>query len=90
MDSTLSELAYEKIWEGLSSTDQKVLKAVISGIRESDDGEIKIEDVRKAVNMSSDSFTKYRKRLIDSGIIDGDRYGYLKMMLPRFEHCLFQ
>ena len=90
MDSTLSELAYEKIWEELSSTDQKVLKAVISGIRDSDDGEIKVEYVRKAVKMSSDSFTKYRKRLIDSGIIDGGRYGYLKMMLPRFEHCLFQ
>ena len=30
------------------------------------------------------NFTTYRKRLIDSGIVDGKQYGFLALKLPRF------
>ena len=45
---------------------------------------VKVEDVRNKTGISSDSFTRYRKRLIDSGIVDGKTYGHLRIALPRF------
>ena len=49
---------------------------------------VKVEQVRKTLKMSSDVFTKYRSRLIDSGVVDGSQYGHLKFKLPRFEQYI--
>lgn len=88
LDAILSELAYEKIWSELSQTDRKILKALVRLIDESNDPSIKVEDIRKYMGMTSDVFTKYRSRLIDSGIVDGSQYGYLSFKLPRFENYI--
>lgn len=49
---------------------------------------IKVEKIRERTEMSSHSFTKYRTRLLDSGVVDGSTYGYLKFSLPRFEEYI--
>lgn len=85
LDITLSELAYEKIWEELSASDKKVLKAMAVIVQKNNSNMVKVDEVRKAIDMSSNTFTTYRTRLIDSGIIDGKQYGYLSFKLPRFE-----
>ena len=49
---------------------------------------IKVEDIRKAAAMTSNTFTTYRTRLIDSGVVDGKQHGYLSFKLPRFEEFM--
>jgi len=87
-DATLAELSYDKIWDELSATDIKILKAMLE-ISE-DEGEvlIKVDKIRERTEMSSDTFTKYRTRLLDSGVVDGSTYGHLKFSLPRFEEYI--
>ncbi len=85
LDMLLSELAYNKIWSELSQTDKKVLRELVRIMNETGNSQIKVEHIREYMNMSSDVFTKYRSRLMDSGIIDGSQYGYLSFKLPRFE-----
>ncbi len=86
LDITLSELAYEKIWEELSASDKKVLKALSKIIRKDGVNQVKVESIREISKMTSNTFTTYRTRLIESGIIDGKQHGYLSMNLPRFEY----
>lgn len=85
LNMLLSELAYGKIWSELSQTDRKVLRKLVRIMDETGNSPVKVEHIRKYMNMSSDVFTKYRSRLMDSGIIDGSQYGYLSFRLPRFE-----
>ena len=54
-------------------------------MNETGNSQIKVEHICEYMNMSSDVFTKYRSRLMDSGIIDGSQYGYLSFKLPLFE-----
>ena len=85
LDITLSEMAYDKIWGELSPGDRKVVEAMIE-IESTENSElIKVEKIREKVKMNSDVFTKYRERLIYSGVVDGSQYGMLKFKLPRFE-----
>ena len=44
-----------------------------------------VEEIRNALDMTSNTFTTYRARLIDAGIVDGKQYGYLSFRLPMFE-----
>ncbi|MBQ7564156.1 MAG: hypothetical protein IJT16_09215 [Lachnospiraceae bacterium] len=88
LDITLAELAYEKIWDELSPTDIHVLKGILELCEESGQQLIKVEAIRNRMEMTSDTFTKYRTRLIDSGILGGREYGYLKFKLPRFEEFM--
>ena len=84
LDKILSELAYDKIWDELSSTDKKILKAMAR--LKTDEEYIKVENIRQEINISSDSFTKYRSRLLEAGVVEGSQYGYLRFKLPRFEN----
>ena len=78
-------MAYDKIWGELSPGDRKVVEAMIE-IESTENSElIKVEKIREKVKMNSDVFTKYRERLIYSGVVDGSQYGMLKFKLPRFE-----
>lgn len=79
------ELAYEKIWQELSEGDKKVLRSMNRLSQKSTERLLKVEDIREACGMTSNSFTKYRSRLLDSGIVDGKQFGYLSIKLPRFE-----
>ena len=86
VDSILADLAYDKIFEELSKKDITVLKAMVRLLRENESDAVKVEDVRREINMTSETFATYRKRLIDSGIVDGKQHGYLRIRLPRLEH----
>ena len=85
LDQTLEELAYGKIWDELSNTDRRVLQAMAGEVMKTGDNLVKIETIRDVLDMTSDTFTTYRSRLLESGIVDGKQYGYLKFRLPRFE-----
>ena len=86
VDVILAELAYDKIFDELSPKDIEVLKAMVHIIRESGKDSAKVEEIRKAVSMTPETFSSYRKRLLDNGILDGKQYGYLRFRLPRFEN----
>ncbi|MCR5773088.1 MAG: hypothetical protein K6G87_17835 [Butyrivibrio sp.] len=85
LDITLSELAYEKIWDELSKKDKEVLKAICTIQNDSDSNLVKVEDIRSLIGISSNTFTTYRTRLIDSGILDGKQFGSVSFKLPRFD-----
>lgn len=88
LDITLSELAYEKIWDELSASDKKVLKALNSLAKKSGEKSVKVDEIKKFVGMTSNTFNTYRARLLDSGVVDGKQYGYLSFKLPRFENFI--
>ena len=88
LDVTLSEMSYDKIWDELSPNDKAVVKAMLSIKQVEKEDIIKVEKIREKVGMTSDVFTQYRTRLIDSGVVDGSQYGCLKFKLPRFEEFI--
>ena len=83
IDITLSELAYDKIWEELSVNDRRILKSLAT-LETDREPNVRVGNLREHVGMSSDTFTIYRKRLITDGVIDGQQYGYIKFRLPGF------
>ncbi|WP_022765843.1 hypothetical protein [Butyrivibrio sp. XPD2006] len=85
LDISLSELAYEKIWSELSEGDKKVLRAISTISQKNNAPNVKIESIREMTGMTSNTFTTYRKRLIESGVVNGSQYGYMSLTLPRFE-----
>lgn len=85
LDLTLSELAYEKIWEEFSARDKEILNAMSLCLTARENSWIKVEEIRNKLGISSNVFTKYRSRLLDSGVVDGSNYGHLRFKLPRFE-----
>lgn len=74
----LEEYVYEKIWSELSPNDRKVA----CGIAKAEDG--KVKTILECLNMDSNHFNPYRKRLITKGIIVSDGWGNLKFFLPMF------
>ena len=88
LDIILAELAYDKIWEELSQNDIRILEALLSIQEENTQPLVKVEQIRSILDMSSDTFTRYRTRLLDSGVVDGSQYGYLRLKLPRFEQYI--
>jgi len=80
----LEEYVYEKIWQELSSQDQRVLY----GIAKTPDGSVAA--IRKVLHMSSNEFTPYRSRLIRKGIINGDVYGVVRFELPLFDSFVLE
>jgi Cdc6-like AAA superfamily ATPase len=76
-DALLDDFVYKKIWQGLSSQDKAVILAI-------GDATAKVSEICEKLNMTSASFSKYRERLINSGIIQSTRHGYVELILPRF------
>lgn len=80
----LEEYSYKKIWSELSDKD----KYVLNGIAKSEDG--KIAGIRKILDMETNQFNPYRKRLINKGILNGNKYGYLYFYLPFFREFVLE
>ena len=78
LDMYLEEYVYEKVWNELSPKDKVVLRGMC-GLEDS-----KVENIRQAIDMDSNTFNVYRKRLLKKGIIESKEYGYLSFVLPRF------
>lgn len=74
----LEEYVYDKIWSELSDKDKKVVNAIAVS------GSHKIKDVRELLDMESNEFGPYKKRLLRKGVINNDR-GYVSLSLPLFD-----
>ena len=80
----LEDYVYEKIWAELSRGDRRVL----FGIARSETG--KISEIRDILQMETNQFNPYRKRLIRRGIINGEVRGYVHFVLPLFEQFVLE
>ena len=76
-DDLLDDFVYRKIWQGLSEQDKNVILAIT-------DSKTQVGEVCKKLNMTSSTFSKYRQRLLDRGIIQAPQHGYVEIVLPRF------
>lgn len=74
----MEEYVYEKIWSELSEGDRKVIQVLAQN------GKMKTKDIIEQTENSSSSFSTYRKRLNQKGLIDVSNYGYCELILPRF------
>lgn len=83
-DATLYEMSYSKIWNELSAKDRQVLRSLNKLCIEQGKSDIRVEDIRADLIMTSNTFATYRKRLKESGVVSGNQYGYLSFALPRF------
>ena len=77
-DTYLFERVYDKLWAEMSGNDRKACSAIAMG-------STSVEDIRKRVGMSSNTFSVYRSRLLKKGICHSPQYGHLAFTLPRFE-----
>ena len=80
----LDEYVYEKIWMEMSHMDRR-LSYGIAKIRTG-----KILEIRQLLNLSTNEFNPYRKRLLRKGIIDGTQRGYVHFTLPCFEDFVIE
>ena len=80
LDDYLDEYVYRKIWSGLSEQDRNVV------LKLSDDSPVKVKDICEATGMSSATFSKYRERLLNKGLIKTEQHGYIELSLPRFRN----
>lgn len=80
-DEIIEEYTYNKIWSECSEKEKKLLSYM-------DDKPIKNEIISKKIKMPNTSFSKYRTRLIKSGIIFSPSYGMIELALPRFKEFI--
>lgn len=78
-DQYLEEYVYSKIWSELSDQDKVILKEMALS------GEERVKYLREKLEMSSEKFSVYRDRLKRKGVISVEKYGYVSLLLPRFE-----
>ncbi len=78
----LDDFAYRKIWESLSENDKSIVQVI------AENGRIEVKDVRENLKMSSSSFSKYRDRLINRGVIKSVERGKIELTLPFFDELI--
>ena len=78
-DQYLDEYIYDKIWSEMSETDKKVVGYIAIS------GETNVGKIRKQLNMTTPQFSVYRDRLKRKGVISTAQYGYISLLLPRFD-----
>ena len=77
-DDMLDGYVYRKIWEGLSKQDKKIVMAL------EDNRIISTKDLLKTTGIKANSYSKYRERLINKGVISTPEHGMVALALPRF------
>ncbi|MCR5665563.1 MAG: ATP-binding protein [Eubacterium sp.] len=75
----LEEYVYEKIWSELSPKDRQVAYAIAKCSNDT------IKDIREILDMQTNEFNPYRKRLLRKGIINGESRGHVHFTLPLFD-----
>lgn len=75
----LEDSVYVKIWSELSQSDRLFMKNVVNS------GSGKAEVIKQLMKIDNSKYSVYRSRLIKTGILDGDKHGYLSVTLPMFE-----
>ncbi len=78
-DEMLSEYVYEKIWHELPEKEKQILSLLVIN------GEMKNKDIRNSLSLTDSQMSVYRDRLKRRGLIDVSKYGYLSLILPRFD-----
>lgn len=76
-DDLLDDFVYRKIWQGLSEQDRNVVLAIT-------DSKTKVADICSKLNMTNATFSKYKERLTNRGLIRSPQHGYVEIILPRF------
>ena len=76
-DDLLDDFVYRKIWQGLSDQDRNVVLAIT-------DSKTKVADICSKLNMTNATFSKYKERLTNRGLIHSPQHGYVELILPRF------
>ncbi len=79
----LEEYVYDKIWSEISGKDKEILYA----IAKTPSG--KIQEIREKLDLDSNGFTPYKKRLIRKGIITDER-GYAGFTLPLMQEFVIE
>ena len=77
LDDMLEDFVYKKIWETLSAQDKRIVRAVSDQSR-------KVKDICTELSMTASTFSKYRERLMQRGIMISPQYGFIMLSLPRF------
>ena len=80
-DDLLDDFVYRKIWQGLSEQDKNVILAI-------EESKTKVSDICSKLKMTSQTFSKYRERLIKRGLIQTNQHGYIELTLPRFAQII--
>ena len=80
----IEDNVYDKIWSQLSPKDRLVCHAIAN----TPSG--KVQEIRNYLNMETNAFNPYRKRLIEKGLVDGDERGYVRFTLPFFEDYVLE
>jgi len=81
-DSYLATNVYDKIYQGLSPSERKIVLAIKG------DGSIKVSIIKDAIDMGDKHFGVYRDRLIKMGVLSSPGYGLVEFALPRFSSFL--
>lgn len=82
LDAMLDDYVYRKIWISLSERDREVVTAMLHK------GKMKVKDVCEATGMTSQSFSRYRERLMRKGLILSPQRGFVELALPRFDEVI--
>lgn len=89
MDSYKEKLfrnAYTKIYEELSGVDRGFLKAMaISG-----EDSVPMKEISRRMGKNPGYISTYKRRLLDSGVIETAAYGYVRFSLPLFRDYLLE
>ncbi len=83
-DAIMDEYSYSKIWDELTEREKDVIKALF----ESDNGRLRVKDIKAKTGLTDHTFPTYRRRLGGSGVISVSEYGYCELALPRFKEIL--
>ncbi|MBR6224004.1 MAG: ATP-binding protein [Lachnospiraceae bacterium] len=80
----LYDYVYDKIWSEASEKDKLILYAIAKSNSD------KIVDIRRVIDIDTNSFNPYKKRLKNKGLIDGDTYGRITFILPLFKEYVLE
>ena len=72
-------LSDKEIWSSLSNAEKQIVLAMPFH-----NEKMKVKDLCNRLNMKSATFSKYRERLLNKGVLFSPEYGYLRIALPRF------
>ncbi len=77
LDEMLDDFVYKKIWSMLTVKERQIFQTM-------QDEETSVKDIYTKLSMQPGSFSKYRESLLEKGLIDSNRHGYVIPVLPRF------
>ena len=77
LDELLDDFVYKKLWSSLTSREKDIIHAM-------DCDEEKVGSISTQLGVSAGTLSKYKDSLIEQGIVESSRYGYIRITLPRF------